>query len=149
MSHIYIDRYGLRIPKQTWDTYQADPAYRVVREFDNGVVQLRVIWNGRLNQLQAQSFRETWPVYEVRVMNYTAEGKLVPDPVSDNSTFPDEAAALDAYEEFLVTWADCEIDAEGKLVEVGNQLAPPPPPDPDAPTSTAIKNVPEDLGAAW
>lgn len=148
MSTIYIDRHGLRIPKQTWENYRADPTYRVVKEFDNGVVQVRLIWNGQMNKMQSQAFRETWPIFEVRVMNYTADGRLVPDPVADGETFPDESRALEAYEEFLVTWANCEIGADGALIEVDNQLAPPPPPDPDAPTSV-LKDAPEDLGAAW
>lgn len=147
-GYIYIDRHGLRMNKQVWEERQADPAYRIVSEFDNGVVQVRLIWNGRITKAQSQQFRDTWPIFELRVMNYNAEGRLVPDPVADNETFSDFESAVDAYEEFLIVWANCERKDDGSFVEVDNNLAPPPPPDPDAPTSV-LKDAPEDFGTAW
>jgi hypothetical protein len=147
----YIDRQNRNIEHGAWLNLLADEKYRIVREFDNGVVQIRLIWVGKLNRLQHSSFRDTWPVYEMRVMNYRANGTLAADPVEDGKTFPHEDAAVAAYEEFLVQWTECEFDDEDKFVEVDNHLAPPPPPDPDAPTSTAeeVKGLPDDLGAAW
>ena len=147
-TYTYLDRDGNRIDHGTWLKHLSDDKYRTVREFDNGIVQVRIFWVGKLNRLQAQSFRETWPVFEVRVMNYREDGSLAADPVDDGLTFPDESSALDWYESFLTTWTESEINDEGKLVEVDNHLAPPPPPDPDAPTST-LKDAPEDFGAAW
>lgn len=148
MSYTYIGRDGSRLTKESWDRLQQDPSKRIVREYDNGEIQVRLIWNGRMTKTQAQSFRDTWPVFEIRVMNYNAEGRLVPDPVADNSTFPSENEAINAYEEFLITWADCEVGDDGNLIEKDNHLAPPPPPDPDAPTSV-LKDAPPDFGAAW
>ncbi len=150
VPYLYLNRQGMNIDHATWLKLLGDESYRIVREFDNGVVQIRLIWVGKLSRVQRQSFRETWPVYEMRVMNYKADGSLAADPVEDGKTFPDEESGIKAYEEFLLTWTDCERDDENKFVEVDNHLAPPPPPDPDAPTSTeGVKGLPEDLGAAW
>lgn len=150
-SFTYIDRTGRKIDHGEWLKRLADDSYRTVRQFDNGIVQVSLFWVGKLNRLQAQSFRDTWPVFSVRVLNYKADGSLAADPVDDNRTFHDEESALDWYEEFLTTWTESVIDDDGKLVEVDNHLAPPPPPDPDAPTSSAetVKGLPDDLGAAW
>jgi hypothetical protein len=145
---LYFDRDGKSIPHTKWRELNNDPTYRILKEFDNGKVQVRLIWNGSLTLQQKTSFRETWPLFALRVMNYNAEGKLRPDPSRDGETFAYENEALNGYEEFLITWADCHIDDDGNLVEVDNHLAPPPPPDPDAPTSV-LKDAPPDFGAAW
>ena len=147
-SHLYFDREGHRIEKELWDKRQADPSYRIVREFDNGQIQVRVIWNGKLNRLQAQSFRDTWPIFEVRAMNYRADGSLAADPNFDGQTFAHEDDAIETLEIFLEDWTKSYRTDDGRLVEVDNHLAPPPPPDPNVPTST-IKDAPEDFGAAW
>lgn len=145
---LYFDREGKRINHLKWKALAGDPLYRTVKEFDNGRVQVRLIWNGSLTLQQKLSFRDTWPLFAMRVMNYNAQGVLQPDPSSDGETFPTESDALNGYEQFLINWADCHIDDNGNLVEVDNNLAPPPPPDPDAPTST-LKDAPADFGAAW
>lgn len=145
---LYFNREGAPIPSAKWFQLRKDPAYRTLKEFDNGRVQVRLIWNGALTLQQKTSFRDTWPLFAMRVMNYDSEGKLRPDPSRDGETFAYEHEALNGYEEFLVTWADCHIDDDGALVEVDNHLAPPPPPDPDAPTSV-LKDAPPDFGAAW
>lgn len=145
---LYFNRDGKPIIGAEWKKLTADPAYRTLKEFDNGRVQVRLIWNGALTLQQKTSFRDTWPLFAIRVMNYDAEGNLRPDPSCDGETFAHEHEALNGYEEFLITWADCHINDDGNLVEVDNHLAPPPPPDPDAPTST-LKDAPPDFGAAW
>lgn len=144
---LYFNREGMPMSGAQWKLMTANPNYRVLKEFDNGRVQVRLIWNGALTLQQKTSFRDTWPLFSIRIMNYDAEGKLRPDP-RDGTTFAYEADALNGYEEFLITWADCHINDDGILVEVDNHLAPPPPPDPDAPTST-LKDAPADFGAAW
>lgn len=144
---LYFNREGMPMSGAQWKTMTADPTYRVLKEFDNGRVQVRLFWNGALTLQQKTSFRDTWPLFTIRIMNYDAEGRLRAD-THDGETFAYEADALNAYEEFLTTWADCHIDDDGKLVEVDNHLAPPPPPDPDAPTSV-LKDAPPDFGAAW
>ena len=147
-TYLYIDRTGRRIDHGEWLKRLSDESYCTVKEFDNGQVNVRLRWVGKLNRLQAQSFRDTWPVFAARVMNYKEDGSLAADPVDDGRTFHDEESALDWYEEFLTTWTESFINEDGKLAEVDNHLAPPPPPDPDAPTST-LKDAPEDFGAAW
>lgn len=150
-SYTYLDRQGLRIDHGKWLKLLADDSYRTVRQFDNGIVQISLFWVGKLNRVQASSFRDTWPVFALRVMNYRDDGSLTADPVDDGRTFPTEEDAIKFYETFLLQWTDCEQDDEGKLIEVDNHLAPPPPPDPDAPTSgaEALKGIPDDFGAAW
>jgi hypothetical protein len=150
-GYVYLNREGVRIDHETWLKHLGDDSYRTVRQFDNGVVKVTLFWVGKLNAVQRQSFRDTWPVFEMRVLNYKADGNLAADPVADGQSFPDEESAIKGYEEFLLQWTDCDRKDDGSFVEVDNHLAPPPPPDPDAPTSSSegVKGLPEDLGAAW
>lgn len=143
----YFDREGNRIDAARWSELQAQPDYALIKEYDNGAVRLRLVWVGRITDKDWQSFRDTWPLFTISVWNYTAEGKLVPDPVANGETFANECEALNAYEEFLIHWAEAEIDDNGKLIEKDNLLAPPPPPDPDKPASEF--KLDDDNDAAW
>ena len=143
----YYDREGRRITLATWRDLQAKTDYQQIREYDNGAVRLRLVWLGKLTDQQAQSFRDTWPLYTISVWNYNDQGKLVPDPVEDGKTFAHEGEAINAYEEFLINWTDSEVTDDGKLIEADNLLAPPPPPDPDRPATEFTLD--EDNDAAW
>lgn len=144
---LFFDKEGRRIDAAKWAELQKQPEYVTMKEYDNGKVRVRLVWLGKLSQKEASSFRDTWPLFTISVWNYNAQGALVPDPVSNGETFPDEESALTAYEDFLITWTDSQMGENG-LIEVDNALAPPPPPDPDAPTSE-LKNAPPDFTAAW
>lgn len=133
MAYIYLDREGTRINKDQWTEKQKDASYRILREFDNGTVFLRLMWNGRMTVQEMAGFRDYWPLFQMAAGNYTADGSLQPDPNLNGETYSSEEAGIQAYEKFLETWTDCERKDNGKFVEVDNQLAPPPPPDPDIP----------------
>lgn len=142
----YFDREGRRIDAAAWAELQKKPDYATVKEFDNGAVRLRLVWIGKISEKEHASFRDCWPLYVMGVWNYTDTGALVPDPVANGETFPNESDALTAYEDFLINWTDSEMGETG-VIEVGNSLAPPPPPDPDKPTTEMILD--EDNDAAW
>jgi hypothetical protein len=131
----FVDRAGRLIDRDKWQELSGDADYRVLREFDNGIVHVSLVWSGVLNRREFSAFRETWPVYMLRVANYHENGSTTPDPVMDGKAFPDEGSAIKGYEDFLIQWTACEIDDKGVFVERDNQLAPPPPPNPDTPQS--------------
>lgn len=147
MAVAYIDREGRLINQAAWNAHRADHAYTIVREYDNGVVNVKVEWKGRVTDY-GQVYPEFHKVFGLVVKNYTADGSLALDPVEQGRTFPTEAAAVKFYEEFLVQWTDCEKDDNGEFIEADNALTPPPPPNPDAP---AIEPDAPELGdvGAW
>lgn len=147
MSYFYFDRDGNRIDKASWAQRQNDPHYRILREYDNGSVFLRLMWNGRLTKVEKDAWRDTWPLFQIVVGNYDSKGSLVRDPVMDGETYACESDAIKAYEEFLETWTESHRKDDGTFKEIGNDLAPPPPPDPDVPASE-IKGVPSGF-VAW
>ncbi len=144
---IYLNRDGLRIDKAQWKVLQADEDYKVVRQFDNGTVRVRLVWIGSVTDKQAQTFRDTWPVFTISVWNYRADGSMVLDPVKNGETFPHIEQGIAAYEEFLLDWTDCEVTDDGRFIEVDNSLAPPPPPDPNKPADVVIEGLTDDFGA--
>lgn len=144
---IYLNRDGLRIDKAKWTELQKDDSYRVIREFDNGKVRVRLVWEGRVDKAHAQSFRDTWPIFSMGVWNYRADGSMVIDPVKNGETYSHIEEAVRAYEEFLIDWTDCEEGDDGRLIEVDNLLTPPPPPDPNKPADVVIEGLTDDFGA--
>jgi len=144
---IYLDKTGLRIDKAKWTELKKDESYSVIREYDNGKVRVRLTWQGNLTPQQASSFRDTWPVFCIGVWNYRADGTMVPDPVINGQTFATIDEALNTYEEFLITWADAELNDDGDLIEKDNLLAPPPPPDPNKPADVEIEGLTDSFGA--
>lgn len=145
--YFYFDRQGIRISKAEWTHKSNDASYRILREYDNGSVFLRLIWNGRMLPKDIDTVRDCWPLFQMVAGNYDSKGNLRRDPNLDGEIYAYEAEALQAYEEFLEMWTDSRRKEDGGFEEVGNDLAPPPPPDPDEPTSV-IKGMPSDF-AAW
>lgn len=144
-SVIYIDRVGMLITAEAWKAKQSDESYTIVRQYDNGAVRLVLKWVGRVAN-PAQVFSAYYKVFVLLVQNYRSDGTLVNDPVDGDKTFPDEAAAIEGYEEFLLKWTSCESDEAGEFIEQDNDLTPPPPPDPNKPAT-----VSDELGdgGAW
>jgi hypothetical protein len=140
----FIDRQGKAIGAEAWKERQKDASYVIVSQYDNGVVQVTLKWNGRIENPQ-NTFPSYWPVFVLLVKNYKADGTLALDPESDQ-TFGDEASAVKAYEDFLVRWTESTTNEEGEFVEQDNLLTPPAPPNPDLPESDA-----QELGetGAW
>src|SRR3569832_380552 len=131
----YRDREGKAISEAQWKKLQADPAYKTVKEYDNGVVRVTLQWNGRIEGAAASTYAEYWPVFILLVKNYKQDGTLVNDPVDTAQPFPTEEADIILYQEFLEKWTDSQIDDSGEFVEEGNILTPPPPPVPIKPTT--------------
>ena len=147
MSIAYINREGGLIGKKEWATLRATPEYVTVREYDNGVVNVKLEWLGRVADY-GQVYEEFHKVFGLVVHNYTSDGGLALDPIERDRTFPTEAAAIAFYEEFLTKWTNSGVNDFGEFEETDNSLTPPPPPDPDTP---AIEPDPPELGGvgAW
>lgn len=136
-SLLFVNREGVPIAPDRWKELSADPAYFNVRQYDNAVVQVTLKWVGRVPDPQ-NTFPDYWPVFIILVKNYRADGSLAVDPAASDKTFPNEAAAIKGYEEFLTRWTESSVDAEGKFIEEDNTLTPPAPPDPNVPQSVSM-----------
>lgn len=147
MAVAYFNRDGERIPTPKWRELRADPSYTVVRQYDNGVVNVVLEWTGKEKDY-GNVYEKFHKLYLLVVKNYTSDGSLALDPVEQGRTFPTEAAALAFYEEFLTKWTGSAKDEFGEFQEADNALTPPPPPDPNRP---AIEPDAEELGGvgAW
>jgi hypothetical protein len=143
----YFDREGDAVSPQLWKEKQADKAYKHLKAFDNGSVLVTLDWNGKVND-PANSWRDSWAVFVLNVINYDSQGVGRPDPIMDGKTFPYEEDAVKAYEDFLVSWTESHrvtngVTGEDELVEEGNRLVPDAPPDPNRPATA----VDDDVGA--
>jgi len=139
MAYVFVDQNGVRITPTEWEEKRANDDYRFIRRFEDDKVRVTVEWIGKVPKSSLQSFREYWPVFEMRVENGTPNGWRL-DPADGEQMFGYLDDAVKAYEEFLVRWTECEQDDEGKLIEVGNKLTPP---DPNIPTTAATELDPE------
>jgi len=146
---IYVARNGARISHTEWTLMQKDRDYRILREYDNGQVYVRLEWTGEVEN--ASIFRECWTVFMLTVGNYNDKGELKADPVENGKTFAYEGEAIRAYESFLERWTASHVNSDGEFEEEDNTLTPPPPPNPDAPSSAVaeIKGMEDDGVGAW
>lgn len=141
MAKIYIDKDGKGISKGVWRLFRDDESYRVLRQFKNELTWITLEWTG-VADILLHPFASTYPLFEMRVANASSDGmRWVNDPVEDRKTYHNQQAAIEAYNNFLVRWTESKVE-DGELVEVGNELTPPPPPDPNIP-KTAVN---DDIG---
>lgn len=150
MAFVYYDREGFKISRERWSEFGNDDDYCTVRAFDNGAVKVTLVWLGRVDTLKDQ-WDFMYPIFRLNVANYNSNGELVADPVDDGKTFRLEREGIEAYEAFVAKWTESYLDDDGELVEVDNDIAPPPPPNPDAPASdvASVKGVEIDDVGAW
>ena len=150
----YFGKDQRQLQRVEWNRLRQDRNYRVVREYDNGVIYVRLEWRGEIDDIA--TFRDCWKMFVLHVGNYTDTGDIRPDPVENCRTFAYEADGIAAYEKFLESWTLSHRNADGEFEEEDNNLIPEPPPappNPDAPTSdmSAVKGL--DLGdsdiGAW
>lgn len=132
----YFDRELQPLALNEWKRRQGDPAYTVLRQYDNAVVRLTLKWSGRIEN-PSNSYPDYWPMFVLLVQNYKADGTLANDPVDGDRSFPTEAAAIKGYEEFLLKWTQSTTDDAGAFIEQDNDLTPPAPPDPNRPVTDA------------
>lgn len=147
----YFDKTGAPMSKETWEEKRADEEYSIIRQFDDGAIRVIIRWNG-YEPLAADKFNDMWDIFVAEVHNYGRDNKMVPDPVENGVTFPNEKEAIEWYEEFLGEWTGSSVEevrnAKGtwtqKFVEVGNTLAPP-----TAEELSTPETVPDDDIGAW
>ena len=143
----YFDRDGNKISPDAWKGLRTDDSYRIIRNYDNGKVRVRLVWTGVV--LNPSVFRDCYEVFHLFVDNYDETGTPRSDPVENGRTFAYEKDGIKAYEDFLERWTNSHRDDDG-FVEEDNILTPPPPPNPDAPTSdVASVSTGEDDVGVW
>jgi hypothetical protein len=139
----YIDRNGEAISLEQWRNLRMNKGYTHIKEFENDTLYAAVIWKGEVDDSNTVP-PEHWKPYTLIVQNIVAtdaEGQPHPEPkrVRDpelSGDFRSEREALEAYEDALVRYAQCEWlpssykPGEHHFVERGNKLAPPPPDEP-------------------
>ncbi len=147
---LYINADGAHITKEAWQERRSDSEYCTVKRFDNGKVLVEVEWVGEVKNYQ-NLWPADYPVFRLTVANYRENGEAVPDPVFDDTSFPDKDFAIQAYTNFLSHWTESGVNEDGVFEEVDNIYTPPPPPNFDAPTSdlSTIKGIEDDGVGAW
>lgn len=131
----YFGRAGFPCHRNEWSRLRSDRNYRIVKEYDNGQVYVRLEWLGEV--ADTSTFRDCWKMFALCVGNYNANGDIKEDPVENGKTFAYEKDGIAAYEAFLERWTASHRNADGEFEEEDNALTPPPPPDPDAPSTDA------------
>jgi len=135
-----------RMTHDEWATMRKLPEACILREYDNGIIYVKVEWIGKIVDY-GNVFPDYYKNVRLDVFNYGADGTRSPDPVMSEQWFQNEKKAFAAYETFVTNWSDSHLDSEGAFIEEGNALTPPPPPNPDAPTTTFNDPVVGD--SAW
>jgi hypothetical protein len=135
----YYDREGDAISHALWKEKRADAAYTMLKEFDNGSVRVTLEWTGKVTD-PTNSWRDTWALFTLGVLNYDSTGTPREDPLMHGKTFSEEEDAVKAYSKFLTDWTESHMETNGvtgeeELVEEGNVLAPAIPDDPNRPTT--------------
>lgn len=159
MSLALVDRRGVAINKVTWERHHADHSYRFFREFENEKIHVTCEWVGIARNAQTIP-KQHWKLYRLNVVNIVStdgEGRPLdaprraPDPQATRE-FRTEQEAIDAYEDILVRYADCEWlpssmgESGRQFVEKGNILVPPPP---DVPDTRGMDEDIADLAGSW
>ena len=159
MSIAFVNKEGGSITQEAWVSLQKNYAYRFFREFENKRIHATCEWLG--TQKNAKTIpRNHWKLYRLNVENIvTTDGegrpleapRRTPDPQVTRE-FTTMQEAIDAYEDLLVRYADCEwlpsATGEGgrQFVEKGNILVPPPP---DVPDTRGMDDDIAELAGSW
>jgi hypothetical protein len=155
----FVNRDGGSITQAAWVALQKNHAYRFFREFENEKIRVTCEWLGF--QKNAKTIpKQHWKLYRLDVENIVTtdgEGRPLdaprrsPDPQATRE-FRTEQEAIDAYEDILVRYADCEWlpssrgESGRQFVEKGNILVPPPP---DVPDTRGMDEDIADLAGSW
>jgi len=140
MTVAFISKEGHPLQQVEWQRLQHDMSYRFVKEFENEKIHTTVEWLGVQRHSETVP-RKHWKLYRLNVVNIvTTDGegrplaapRRTPDPTATRE-FRTVQEALDAYEDLLVRYADCEWlpsshgDTGRQFMEKGNFLTPLPP----------------------
>ncbi|MEZ2310802.1 hypothetical protein AB6809_29580 [Paraburkholderia sp. RCC_158] len=159
MSIAFVSKEGHLLQQVEWQRLQKDPAYRFFREFENSRIHATCEWLG-VQKNSKTIPRAHWKLYRLNVENIvTTDGegrpldapRRTPDPQVSRE-FRTMQECIDAYEDLLVRYADCEwlpsSTGEGgrQFVEKGNILVPPPP---DAVDTRGLDDDIAELAGSW
>lgn len=138
---VYYDKQGCPILFEDYLAKRKDPAYRDLAVYDNQNVKVQVEWLGKVKDARKYPTTDYWPLFGINIWNGMPQPdggvEWVPDSMT-GQTYGTEAAAMEAYRDFLLKWTNCTTveSATGEVVfkEEDNVLSPPPPPDLNTPT---------------
>lgn len=144
----YFSRESHPIGQTTWQEHAHDQDYRECRKYDNGAVSMTLRWIGRVENPQ-NYMPGSLPIFRLDIVNYLQDGMLAQD-VQSGKTFSSEDEANKFFDDFLLKWTSSHME-NGKFVEEGNTLVPPPPPSLDEPNSDVsdIKGIQDDGVGVW
>ena len=111
----YFGRDGRPCQRSEWSRLRDDREYRIIREYDNGQVYVRLEWLGEV--ADPSTFRDCWKMFALCVGNYNANGDIKEDPVENGKTFAYEKDGIAAYEAFLERWTASHRNADGEFEE--------------------------------
>lgn len=155
----FVNKEGGSITQNAWIALQKNHTYRFFREFENDKIHVTCEWLG-LQKNGKTVPKQHWKLYRLNVVNIVStdgEGRPLdtprraPDPQATRE-FRSEQECIDAYEDILVRYADCEwlpssTGEHGRqFVEKGNILVPPPP---DVPDTRGMDEDIADLAGSW
>jgi hypothetical protein len=159
MTVAFISKEGHPLQQVEWQRLQQDRDYRFLKEFENERLAAEVEWLGIQRKAETVP-RKHWKLYRLNVINIvTTDGegrpldvpRRTPDPTATRE-FRTVQEAIDAYEDILVRYADCEWlpssngESGRQFVEKGNTLVPPPP---DQPDTRGMDQDIADLAGSW
>lgn len=127
-ASIYVDRDGVQISMPEWSLLQTQDEYRFIRRYGNEKVKVNLMWLGMVpRRFVDNSLPDYWPVFELQVWNVGPDGQAIEDPVEHGRKFGRQGDAVEWYDAFIAKWTESYVDERGKLIEVGNEFAPPDP----------------------
>lgn len=122
MAVKYFDKNCKEISEEQWRKLKLDRSYCKVGEYADSEFHIFVGWNGRIENAE-NLFRTSYPLFDSFIMQYDDDSESWKEAPDSGQTFAKESKAREYYEDFLMKYADVELDEEGNLLEVNNILA--------------------------
>jgi len=153
----FVAHDGTLVSFAGWRQQHRNHKHRYFKEFESGRIYAACEWRGVVRDADSIP-KSHWKVFAMVVVNIIStdgEGRLLPevrrviDPTATRE-FRTEQECVDAYEDILVRYANCEwlTDKAGATVfaEKGNVLVPIPP---DTPDVRGMAQDVADLADSW
>ncbi|WP_175918306.1 hypothetical protein [Burkholderia pyrrocinia] len=159
MAIAYMRRDRLPITAADWKNLRSDRKYTVVREFENERINVTAEWCGAIKNGTSipQQHWKPFALFVTNIVTTNGEGRPLEkllrttDPTASRE-FRSEQELIDAYEDILVRYADCEwlpsSDGQGgrQFIERGNILITP---SPDAVDTRGMEEEVADIAGSW
>jgi hypothetical protein len=108
------------------DAKQRHSSVTAIREFNNGKLNVRMLWSGKVSDhIEKNYFPSDYPLFVVVVLNNMtpsgSEGEIWKQEPSE-STFYNRNKANNCYEDILLRYANCYYNEEGEFFTEDNRL---------------------------